>query len=37
MIEVTNLTKRYGDVHAVNDLTFTVQPGIVTISRKPRV
>ena len=30
MIEVTNLTKRYGDVHAVNDLTFTVQPGIVT-------
>ena len=30
MIEVTNLTKRYGDKLAVDDLTFTVKPGIVT-------
>ena len=30
MIEVTNLTKRYGTFTAVNDLSFTVKPGIVT-------
>ncbi len=30
MIEVENLSKRYGDKLAVNDLAFTVQPGIVT-------
>ena len=30
MIEVTNLTKRYGHTTAVDDLSFTVQPGIVT-------
>ncbi len=30
MIEVTNLTKRYGDHTAVDDLSFTVEPGIVT-------
>ena len=30
MIEVTGLTKRYGDKTAVKDLTFTVKPGIVT-------
>lgn len=30
MIEVTNLTKRYGATTAVDDLTFTVEPGIVT-------
>jgi len=30
MIEVRGLTKRYGDKLAVDDLTFTVQPGIVT-------
>jgi ABC-2 type transport system ATP-binding protein len=30
MIEARNLTKRYGDKTAVDDLTFTVQPGIVT-------
>ena len=30
MIEVKNLTKRYGGVTAVEDLTFTVQPGVVT-------
>ena len=30
MIEARNLTKRYGDTVAVNDLTFTVKPGIVT-------
>ncbi len=30
MIEVTNVTKRYGDKVAVNDLTFKVRPGIVT-------
>ena len=30
MIEVQGLTKRYGAVQAVDDLTFTVQPGHVT-------
>jgi ABC-2 type transport system ATP-binding protein len=30
MIEAKGLTKRYGDKLAVNDLSFTVQPGIVT-------
>lgn len=30
MIEVEGLTKRYGSVIAVDDLTFTVQPGVVT-------
>ena len=30
MIQVTNLTKRYGDAVAVDDLTFAVRPGIVT-------
>jgi ABC-2 type transport system ATP-binding protein len=30
MIEVKNLTKRYGDKVAVDDLTFTVRPGAVT-------
>ena len=30
MIEARNLTKRYGEKLAVDDLTFTVQPGIVT-------
>ena len=30
MIEVRGLTKRYGDVTAVDDLTFDVQPGLVT-------
>jgi ABC-2 type transport system ATP-binding protein len=30
MIEVTGLTKRYGEKTAVRDLTFTVKPGIVT-------
>ena len=30
MIEVTNLTKRYGHHTAVDDLSFTVRPGIVT-------
>ncbi|MFG2735627.1 ATP-binding cassette domain-containing protein [Streptomyces harbinensis] len=30
MIEVAGLTKRYGAKTAVNDLTFTVRPGIVT-------
>lgn len=30
MIEVTNLTKAYGETLAVNDLSFSVQPGIVT-------
>ncbi len=27
MIEVRGLTKRYGDVLAVDDLTFAVRPG----------
>jgi ABC-2 type transport system ATP-binding protein len=30
LIEVSNVTKRYGATVAVNDLTFTVAPGIVT-------
>ncbi|MGY1801853.1 ABC transporter ATP-binding protein [Blastococcus sp. SYSU D00922] len=30
MIEVRNLTKRYGDVLAVDDLSFDVRPGTVT-------
>jgi ABC-2 type transport system ATP-binding protein len=30
MIEATNLTKRYGHRLAVDDLTFTVRPGVVT-------
>ncbi|WP_198944194.1 ATP-binding cassette domain-containing protein [Streptomyces sp. CB03234] len=30
MIEVNELTKRYGDTTAVNGLTFTVRPGHVT-------
>jgi ABC-2 type transport system ATP-binding protein len=30
MIEARNLTKRYGDKTAVNDLSFTVRPGIIT-------
>jgi ABC-2 type transport system ATP-binding protein len=30
MIEARNLTKKYGDKTAVDDVTFTVQPGIVT-------
>ncbi|MEV4565835.1 ABC transporter ATP-binding protein [Nonomuraea sp. NPDC049419] len=30
MIELTGLTKRYGEHTAVDDLTFTVRPGLVT-------
>jgi ABC-2 type transport system ATP-binding protein len=30
VIEATNLTKRYGHTLAVDDLSFTVQPGLVT-------
>jgi ABC-2 type transport system ATP-binding protein len=30
MIEVANVTKRYGEKVAVQDLSFTVRPGIVT-------
>src|ERR1700742_3864281 len=30
MIEVQNLTKRYGEKVAVDGLSFTVQPGVVT-------
>ncbi len=30
MIEVENLSKRYGDKVAVDGLTFTVSPGVVT-------
>ncbi len=30
MIEVVGLTKKYGSTTAVDDLTFTVRPGIVT-------
>jgi ABC-2 type transport system ATP-binding protein len=30
MIEVTSVTKRYGDKAAVSDLSFKVEPGVVT-------
>src|SRR3979411_653837 len=30
MIDAHNLTKRYGEKTAVDDLTFTVRPGIIT-------
>ncbi len=30
MIELTGVTKRYGETTAVRDLTFTVKPGVVT-------
>jgi ABC-2 type transport system ATP-binding protein len=30
MIEVCDLVKRYGDKTAVNGLSFTVRPGVVT-------
>jgi ABC-2 type transport system ATP-binding protein len=30
LIEARNLTKRYGDKVAVDDLSFTVEPGVVT-------
>jgi ABC-2 type transport system ATP-binding protein len=30
VIEASGLTKRYGDTLAVDDLSFTVQPGVVT-------
>ena len=30
MIEVENLTKRYGDKLAVDGLDFVVRPGVVT-------
>src|SRR5664279_2544605 len=30
MIEIDHVTKRYGDKVAVDDLTFTVKPGVVT-------
>jgi ABC-2 type transport system ATP-binding protein len=30
MIEARNLVKRYGSTKAVNDLSFSVRPGMVT-------
>ncbi|MGH2858268.1 MAG: ATP-binding cassette domain-containing protein, partial [Solirubrobacteraceae bacterium] len=30
MIQVEHVTKRYGDKVAVQDLTFTVKPGVLT-------
>jgi ABC-2 type transport system ATP-binding protein len=30
MIEARRLVKRYGSTAAVNDLTFTIRPGLVT-------
>ena len=30
MIQAEHLSKRYGDKLAVDDLTFTVRPGVVT-------
>ncbi len=30
MIEARNLTKRYGDTAAVDDVSFTIRPGMVT-------
>ena len=31
MIEAKNLTKKYGDKTAVDDLTFTVRPGMLMV------
>jgi ABC-2 type transport system ATP-binding protein len=30
MIEAQNLVKRYGSTMAVNDLSFSIRPGLVT-------
>jgi ABC-2 type transport system ATP-binding protein len=30
MIQLEGVTKRYGHAAAVNDLSFTVKPGVVT-------
>ena len=30
MIEARGLTKRYGGAVAINDLSFTIRPGVVT-------
>jgi len=30
MIEARNLVKRYGSAMAVNDLSFSIRPGMVT-------
>ena len=30
MIEARNLTKKYGSTTAVDDISFTVRPGLVT-------
>ena len=30
MIEARNLVKRYGSTMAVNDLSFSIRPGMVT-------
>ena len=35
MIGAKNLTKTYGDKTAADDLTFTVRPGIVTVTLGP--
>ena len=35
MIEARELTKRYGDTHAVHSLRFTIAPGTVTVNGKP--
>jgi ABC-2 type transport system ATP-binding protein len=35
MIEAQHLTKRYGDRLAVDELSFTVRPGIVTGFLRP--
>ncbi|MCE0446220.1 hypothetical protein LT493_19825 [Streptomyces tricolor] len=36
MIELEGLTKRYGGTVAVDHLTFTVRPGVVTVPRAQR-
>jgi ABC-2 type transport system ATP-binding protein len=30
MIEIDHVTKRYGEKLAVDDVSFTVQPGVIT-------
>ena len=36
-IEFRHVTKRYGDVAAVNDISFTIAPGtLVTLGRHSR-
>jgi ABC-2 type transport system ATP-binding protein len=37
MIEARSLSKRYGDTLAVDNLSFTVEPGRIQASCRPQV